>query len=908
MDVASNPPAAAAAAGSDDEVLGSHSRAVAYAPQVEAAIKQVFPSDDPLDSPDFNPVNYINALFPTEQSLANVDAVIKKLQGGVRKLNTNIHDIVHSQTNVKDEGRKALENAQKSINELFSRINDIKGRAGLSESMVKEITRDIKTLDYAKKNLTASMTTLNHLNMLVGSVETLKSMTKQKQYHDAANLLVGCGFVMDHFAAYKSIRQIAELSDSLDAIKLSLRKQIMADFEEAISNKGALSYGGPHLHEGCMVLDVLQKDVKADLIKWFVRRRLSEYVLIYGEGLEPAHPEKIDRRYAWLARNLTDFDHEFKDVFPTSWNMAEYLCREFCEVTYRDLTSILASKKYTVDMKLLLNMIRVTRGFEASLEKRFGTRQAQQHQQQRAELEQQLQQIRGADEEEEEEEVDAALSGIDPNDPQAEVRRRYLEYKKQKARERQQQGKSKTVSARERKKQLLLLQQQQQAEEAAASKSRFVGAISVCFEPYMHIFVDAQDKSIGDMIERFAREFRASDTISTQPGVEPSSDHGGSAGAVFTSATDLFQGYKEILRVHVDQLSVREPLLELSRVFGKHLKNYGNRLLTGQLPKHSSTAAASAIAAALHTGDVRMSREELVLVCGVLNTASHCSATTKKLEEKIKQKIDPEFADRVDMSEHEDFFHDIIANCLQILIQGLEAACEPSFQIMLKMTWNSVESVGDQSDYVTSIAKVFANFVPTVRETVADARYFSNFCLKFATSFVPRVQNAVFRVKPNQTGVEQLLLDMASLKAIVLDMQPVKAQLLDTGSGSGVASTPFSRLVQKTMSKIDMILKVVLQPHEQAEVFVQNYLNYVAEPDINIFQKILDMKNLRKQEQVPLLEQFRQFLPAPPSSAPGTGGASNSEETSRIDINPTRLLNNLTNLSKDLSSKIGRRT
>ena len=29
--------------------------------------QQVFKSDDPLDSKDFNPVDYINSIFPTEQ-------------------------------------------------------------------------------------------------------------------------------------------------------------------------------------------------------------------------------------------------------------------------------------------------------------------------------------------------------------------------------------------------------------------------------------------------------------------------------------------------------------------------------------------------------------------------------------------------------------------------------------------------------------------------------------------------------------------------------------------------------------------------------------------------------------------------------------------------------------------------
>ena len=44
--------------------------------------------------------------------------------------------------------------------------------------MVRDITRDIKQLDTAKKNLTAAITTLNHLHMLVGGVTTLQASKK----------------------------------------------------------------------------------------------------------------------------------------------------------------------------------------------------------------------------------------------------------------------------------------------------------------------------------------------------------------------------------------------------------------------------------------------------------------------------------------------------------------------------------------------------------------------------------------------------------------------------------------------------------------------------------------------------------------------------------------------------------
>ena len=38
------------------------------------------PSSEILDTPDFDAVEYINTLFPTEQSLNNIDDVIGKIQ------------------------------------------------------------------------------------------------------------------------------------------------------------------------------------------------------------------------------------------------------------------------------------------------------------------------------------------------------------------------------------------------------------------------------------------------------------------------------------------------------------------------------------------------------------------------------------------------------------------------------------------------------------------------------------------------------------------------------------------------------------------------------------------------------------------------------------------------------------
>ena len=72
------------------------------------------------------------------------------------------------------DGHAALLEAQQAISELFIRVREIKGRSEESEAMVKEITRDIRSLDTAKRNLTSAITTLNHLHMLVGGVTQLQ--------------------------------------------------------------------------------------------------------------------------------------------------------------------------------------------------------------------------------------------------------------------------------------------------------------------------------------------------------------------------------------------------------------------------------------------------------------------------------------------------------------------------------------------------------------------------------------------------------------------------------------------------------------------------------------------------------------------------------------------------------------
>lgn len=52
------------------------------------------------------------------------------------------------------------------LQELMYKVREIKSKAEQSETMVQEICRDIKKLDFAKKHITTTITALHRLTML----------------------------------------------------------------------------------------------------------------------------------------------------------------------------------------------------------------------------------------------------------------------------------------------------------------------------------------------------------------------------------------------------------------------------------------------------------------------------------------------------------------------------------------------------------------------------------------------------------------------------------------------------------------------------------------------------------------------------------------------------------------------
>ncbi|KAF9931942.1 Vacuolar protein sorting-associated protein 53 [Linnemannia zychae] len=722
----------------DDTAYVTTTEAIQLAPELNSSITHILRSKDPLDAQEFSSVEHINKIFPNEHSLAAVDQVLVRLQAKAKQVQEELRELTRAQTDGGQKGQEEVEAAKKGIEMLFFKIKEIKEKATQSEQMVQEITQDIKSLDYAKRHLTTSITTLKRLQMLVTAVDQLKAMAQRKQYRESAQLLEAVLQLIQYFRTFQNVRQIAELTESVARLQSELERDIVKDFEHGFTQEGILVGNIGQLASACLVIDILGDDVRQNLVEWYCKLQLRAYRSVFKPNEEVSALDNTSRRYAWLKRLLKIHDEEHAHIFPDSWDVSRILCLQFCQITRVDLTDILAKSVSTADVPLLLQVLQLTLEFESQLENRFMSR-----------------------------DVEYALS--------------------------------------------------EDVESAGFSES-----ISSCFEPYLSLYIDAEDKTLEEKINGFKlQEPVPEDDLSV---------------TVLASSTDIFLFYKSAL-TNCAKLSRKKPFLDLCTVFGKWLRIYANDVLLAKLPKQ---------------GDKRpVNREYLRSICVILNTADYSLTTTSQLEERLWANIDPEFVDQVTMEPERQAFLQIISACTRALVRAVESHYEPAMISMSKLPWGTVEYVGDQSEYVSMIHGTLKTCVGSIQELITNKRYFRTFCDKLIESFVSRFASNLIRCKPiSEIGAEQMLLDTQAVKTILVEVPNLGLE------NAGPVPSSFVKFVTRGLGKVETILKTAMSPHEPHDMFIDHYFLLIGDRNLSNFQRILELKGLKRSDQQAMMDAF----------------------------------------------------
>ncbi|KAI4158853.1 MAG: hypothetical protein LQ342_007089 [Letrouitia transgressa] len=353
----------------------------------------------------------------------------------------------------------------------------------------------------------------------------------------------------------------------------------------------------------------------------------------------------------------------------------------------------------------------------------------------------------------------------------------------------------------------------------------FSQAISEAFEPYLSVWVEAQDRKLSEMIPKYRQQ-------SPKPPDEEFSSQ-----MVIPSSIELFNFYRLTL-AQCAKLSSGARLVELTKVFAKYLDQYAQNVLLYYVSERPSGQTPS-----------KMPLLEEAIV--VLNTADYCFNTCTQLEEKIKNRIDEGLKTVIDLQSQADAFMGIASATVRALVRRVEVDVEPTWREMRNSGWSKMESVGDQSSWagemLRRIQKDGAEILSMLNKQYARA---------FCDNLVDTIANAfivnIFQCRPiSEVGAEQMLLDSYVLKKGFEGLLTINSQA-DTAPPSG-----YVKRIGQSLSRIDPVLKTLQVRPTPPEALVQAYLIHIADKSETNFRKILDLKGIRKQDQSHLLELFQ---------------------------------------------------
>ena len=328
---------------------------------------------------------------------------MEELRGKIAALDAEIMTTVRLQTTGAGSARLELESGKAAIQQLFLRVQEVRRKADASEQMVHEICTDIKSLDYAKRNLTHTITALRRLQMLAAAVEQLRSLCSQRLYRECAHLLLAVAELQAHFEPFRSVPKVDKLHTAIAEIRQTLRTQIFADVNRLSTGAdkadgptggggadgggggggggGGSSDGGQATHsldqlaDACAAVDALGDDVRREMLSWFCNLTLAPYRHSFHPYADGGSLERTELRYTWHRQALHKYAQRYARVFPQQWCMAAVLSIEFCKVTRVHLAEILteAGRAASLQVGALTHALTKTADFEKEMDALYGT-------------------------------------------------------------------------------------------------------------------------------------------------------------------------------------------------------------------------------------------------------------------------------------------------------------------------------------------------------------------------------------------------------------------------------------------------------------------------------------------------------------------------------------------------------
>jgi len=796
----------------------------------------------------------------------------------------------------------------------------------------RDISRDVGKLDACKKRLQKAITSLRRLSMFVSATSQLETMCHRRNYREAAHLLEAVGQLSQHFAEYGDVPKIQRLRAKYEEIASGLKTAVFEDF--ATLWQPTILMNDPNafrtLSDACLVVDALEPRVREDVVGRLTSKELAEYAASFAS--ERNNVESVDRRCNWIAKRVREKSTAW-GVFPERWAVARLFAASLCKMTRAFVTEALDNKKEMMraeygnnninttngsvddvnalsqqnsdDAQVLLMALRRTLEFEAELDETFGN--GEKRSSSSSSTTSDATNAKGVSLQEGETSLDGETASA--------VRERAERERKQRDLNANNRGRMMPMDSA----------------ASAAMNITFRGAISGAFEGHLQSYVDLEKRQMLDGIERGTKtetwgsaDYEAgggggdgaqAGTGASDSGAPSGSKSTSSSNAGPTSTTnksdkilissgDMFMNIKKVFK-RCANLARGQTLFDMFIAFQAVLETYAFKL------NERAERAASAIANPRNSEQVKMNEIKVLVL--IVNTAEYCAETILPLAESTRRALDPSFREKIDGSSSEDAFQSCIAKTLNTLVRSVTLKTGVSTEV-LRVNWGTIETVGDHSKFVETCATTFLNASKIVRANASSENHFRFFCEKLAASVSRELRATLLRVKKfSMVGCQQALLDANAIKSQLLEI-PLVVSGGGGGSSSASSSTnatnyarSFRRTVEREFSRIDAVLKCVLNPEDS---IAESLRAMDPKATRSEFTRICEARGMRKADIARFVEQFDRlgttdgddtFDEVSVAGAAMAGNSGNDRERDLRQRSNSNLKNLMQKMSADMS-------
>lgn len=134
--------------------------------------------------------------------------------------------------------------------------------------------------------------------------------------------------------------------------------------------------------------------------------------------------------------------------------------------------------------------------------------------------------------------------------------------------------------------------------------------------------------------------------------------------------------------------------------------------------------------------ETRLDTELLKQTCLIINTADYCQTTASELEEKIKEKINPEYKEKISFQGERDMFIGTISSAIAVQLRELEVVCDASFLALSRTSWSSINQVSGPSAYTGDLVKSVEQVAELMKPLIEQKKYLRNFFDKACRSVI----------------------------------------------------------------------------------------------------------------------------------------------------------------------------